>query len=108
MIPVVLESPYSGDVTRNLYYARRAMRDCLLRGEAPYASHLLYTQPGVLDDTVLEEREMGMSAGWEWIECADYSVVYIDYGISRGMQRGIAVAQQLGKEVYYRRIGAGH
>ena len=47
---VILESPYAGDVETNLRNARAAMRDCLLRGEAPYASHLLYTQPGVLDD----------------------------------------------------------
>ena len=36
---VVVESPYAGDVEANLAYLRRAMRDCLLRGEAPFASH---------------------------------------------------------------------
>lgn len=50
MILVIIESPYAGDVDRNLEYLRAAMRDCLKRGEAPFASHALYTQPGVLDD----------------------------------------------------------
>lgn len=42
MILVLLESPYAGYVERNLAYARACARDCLLRGEAPFASHLLY------------------------------------------------------------------
>ena len=39
---VIVESPYAGDVERNIAYVRAAMRDCLMRGEAPLASHLLY------------------------------------------------------------------
>ncbi len=45
---VILESPYAGHVDANVAYARMAMHDSLLRGEAPIASHLLYTQPDVL------------------------------------------------------------
>jgi len=63
---VILESPYAGDVATNVAYARRALRDCLLRGEAPFASHLLYTQPGVLDDTLPDERACGIEAGLIW------------------------------------------
>ena len=37
---VVVESPYAGDVETNVRYARAAIRDCLMRGEAPFASHL--------------------------------------------------------------------
>lgn len=43
---VVLESPFAGDVERNVRYAKACIRDCLSRGEAPIASHLLFTQPG--------------------------------------------------------------
>ena len=39
------------------------LRDSLLRGEGPITSHLLYTQPGVLDDQIPEERQMGIDAG---------------------------------------------
>lgn len=44
---VVVESPYAGDVERNVAYAKRCVLDCLKRGEAPYASHLFFTQSGV-------------------------------------------------------------
>lgn len=101
---VIVESPYAGDVARNLAYARQCMHDCLIRGEAPYASHLLYTQEGVLDDTVPEERKLGMQAGFSWREVADAVVVYTDYGISGGMQKGIDGARAEGKPIEYRRL----
>lgn len=63
---VILESPYAGDVGANLAYARAALRDSLMRGETPVASHLLYTQTGVLDDSDPAERELGISAGLAW------------------------------------------
>lgn len=68
---VVIESPYAGDVTRNLRYARFCVKDCIRRGEAPIASHLLFTQPGILDDNVPEERVTGMNAGFAWARHAD-------------------------------------
>jgi len=87
---VVIESPYAGkddiEVERNLMYLRACLRDSLMRGEAPYASHGLYTQPGVLDDNVPEERRLGMHAG-KWIgQHMDWTVVYDDFGISPGME----------------------
>ncbi len=83
---VIVESPYAGDVAKNLAYVRACMRDCLLRGEAPYASHALYTQLGVLDDTVHEERRLGMEAGFEWSRVEGVTrVFYLDLGRSRGM-----------------------
>jgi hypothetical protein len=48
---------------------------------------------------------MGMEAGWEWIKASDYSIVYEDYGISKGMQMGIEMAQKLGHKIEYRKIG---
>jgi len=86
---VIIESPYAGNIERNVAYALAAMRDSLLRGEAPYASHLLYTQDGVLDDGVQEQREIGLAAGWAFAQVADVIAVYADLGISEGMQRGI-------------------
>lgn len=62
MIRVIIESPYAGDVDANLTYLRACLRDCLLRGEAPFASHGLYAQPGVLDDAIPQiYRELGHS-----------------------------------------------
>lgn len=101
---VILESPYAGDVEANLAYARECMRDCLLRGEAPYASHLLYTQPGILDDTIKDERLLGMKAGMAWGAKASKTVVYIDMGISSGMFYGIEMAKRAGRPVEYRSL----
>ena len=53
------------------------------------ASHLLYTQPGILDDTIPDEREVGIAAGLEWAHVAEAMVIYTDRGISPGMQRAI-------------------
>ena len=101
---VILESPYAGDIERNVNYARLALRDCLQRGEAPIASHLLYTQPGVLRDNVPEEREWGINAGLAWGAMADATVVYTDYGISKGMEYGIKRAEAEGRPVEYRKL----
>ena len=67
---VILETPYAAPtpdgIARNLRYARAALRDCILKGDAPIASHLLLTQPGVLDDQNPTERAMGIEAGLTW------------------------------------------
>ena len=82
---VIIESPYAGDVERNLRYARACLADSLARGESPLASHLLFTQPGVLDDTKPEERKRGIAAGFAWRGVADATVFYTDLGMSDGM-----------------------
>ena len=101
---VILESPYAGDIEANVEYARKCLRDSLMRGEAPIASHLLYTQPGVLKDEIKEERERGINAGLAWRRVAVASVVYMDRGISSGMEYGIKAATDSGLPVEYRRI----
>lgn len=100
---IVLESPYAGDVSANVEYARRAVKDSLDRGEAPFASHLLYTQ--VLDDSRQEERDAGMLAGLAWAAQAERCVVYADRGISDGMKTGIEWASSRGIAVEFRNIG---
>jgi hypothetical protein len=102
---VIVESPYAGDIETNVEYARRCVRDSLLRGEAPIASHLLYTQPGILDDDVPAERQHGIDAGLAWRSVALASVVYTDYGISRGMEYGIDAAKDWHVPIEYRTIG---
>ena len=105
---IIVESPYAGDVERNLRYLRACLADCLRRGEAPFASHGLYTQPGVLRDEVKGEREQGILAGFSWRIVADATVVYTDLGISRGMESGIEDATSLagqGHAIEYRTLG---
>ena len=101
---VIVESPYAGDVEANVSYARAAIRDALARGEAPIASHLLYTQPGVLVDKIEAERQWGIDAGLAWGRVADATVVYTDRGTSRGMEYGIAAAKAAGRPIEYRTI----
>ena len=101
---VILESPYAGDVASNVAYAREAVRNSLSRGEAPIASHLLYTQPGILRDGVPHERQWGIDAGLAWGSAAEATVVYVDLGLSKGMLFGIASAERANRPVEYRRI----
>ncbi len=104
MILVFLESPYTGDTERNIRYARACMRDCLRRNESPFASHLLYTQEGVLDDTDPENRELGIAAAMDWAAKANKTVVYTDLGISQGMKYGVERAEQERRPVEYRTL----
>jgi hypothetical protein len=102
MKKVIIESPYAGDVERNIEYAKACMRDSLNRGEAPLASHLLYTQ--VLDDTIPEERELGIAAGLAWLKSADLHVFYVDYGFSTGMAQAFLLSVNSGIPVKERKI----
>ncbi len=99
---VVLESPYTGNVDRNTTYARAALRHSLSLGEAPLASHLLYTQPGVLCDDIPAERQWGIDAALAWATAASATVVYADYGISAGMWYGITNAEAANRPIEYR------
>ncbi len=110
---VDVETPYAGkseeEIRRNLLYVRACVRDCLLRGEVPFASHLFYTQPGILDDNIPRERQMGIDAGKLLIESLPgiVTIVYRDLGISTGMQFGVDRAEANKRGVEYRTLGAG-
>lgn len=101
---VILESPFAGDIEENVSYAKKCVLDCLLRGEAPIASHLLFTQPGILRDEIPEDRKLGIEAGHQWMRVADAIVVYTDRGISTGMSKGIVRAEEEGRKVEYREL----
>lgn len=109
---VLLESPFAGrgsteetrerNASDNLSYAYRAMREALRRGEAPFASHLLYTL--VLDDKIPEDRHLGIEAGLAWGVPAEASVVYVDRGITEGMWRGILRAEMEHRPIEFRSL----
>ena len=109
MTPVIVESPYAGDteavIARNVAYARLALRFALLHGFAPFASHLLYTQPGVLDDGVPWQRALGIKAGLHLGERCQETWLFIDWGISRGMRQGYTAAARAGRP--YRLVTLG-
>lgn len=101
----MIESPYAGNVERNVAYARAAMRDSLLRGEQPFASHLIYTQPGVLNDNFLHERKLGIESGFAWGERADLIAFYTDLGWSDGMMAARQHYGALGRLMDFRSFG---
>ena len=73
-------------------------------GEAPYASHALYMQPGVLDDEVPSDRVQGVEAGLAWAEHADIIAVYLDFGWTSGMKASLARHKLKGKSISERRL----
>lgn len=100
---VVIESPFAAlGPERAIAYARACLLDSVRRGEAPIASHLLYTQ--ILDDSVHDEREAGIACGFAWNTQAELVAVYGDHGLSSGMRRGVELAESLGIPVVERRI----
>lgn len=117
---VIVESPFAGKGIwplswlrrlRNIRYARMCVRDCVIRGEAPIASHLLFTQPGILRDEVPEERTAGIEAGLAWGDPTKYSegnapisAFYVNFGISRGMELGMKRAESQDRAVHIRSI----
>jgi len=107
---VLIESPFKGkewsETRRNILYAKLCVRDSILRGEAPFASHLFYTQTGILDDRIEEERMRGINAGLAWGEDAELSAFYTDFGFSKGMEYGLKHAQEIGRPIETRSLGA--
>lgn len=105
---VVLESPYAAPteagVAENVAYAKRAAMDCLKRGEAPIASHLLWPQEGLLREAEPAERALGIQAGFAWMPSAELVVLYVDRGISGGMANARLFAQKIGIPVEERRL----
>jgi hypothetical protein len=110
---VIIESPFGtrpdgsratpAEMEENVLYARRALADSLAKGEAPYASHLLY--PQALHDADAAQRRQGMEAGFAWGEKADLCAVYIDRGVTPGMKEGIDRALARCTVIVYRTIG---
>ena len=107
---VDVETPYRAnteDATKkNILYARACVRDCIMKGEVPFASHLFFTQPGILDDTIQAERDRGIRAGKLLIEGLPdiVTVVYTNLGISEGMQIGINRAKTNGRSIDWRTL----
>lgn len=102
---VVIESPFAGDVGRNLAYLRRAVLHSIGLGETPFASHGFY--PLFLDDEKPEERALGISLGYNFYSCCRLVAFYIDYDWSPGMlQARVKLASDFpSRKITMRRIG---
>jgi hypothetical protein len=104
---VIIESPFAGAtpalLAQNKEYLRLCILDSLNRGEAPFASHRMYTD--ALDDNVPEQRKLGMEAGRCWTNSADLVAVYTDLGMSPGMRAGVAFAKEAMIDIEERQLG---
>jgi hypothetical protein len=104
---VILESPFRATPyfteAQHRLYLDHCIADCIVNhGEAPLASHKLYTDS--LDDEDPLQRELGISAGLAWGQHAAHVAVYADFGISPGMSVAIDHYKKIGKAVYWRTL----
>lgn len=99
---VVIESPFAGDLQANAEYLHECIIDSLKLGEAPFAMHGFYPQH--LDDSLPEQRTLGMECGFAWTAAANIVAVYYDRGISDGMIKGILFAAKHGLKLEFRSI----
>lgn len=100
LVRTLVCSPYSASTLQereaNIAYAWACLRDSARNhGEAPFASHLLYTQSpggrwaeekdGTTDEKHWISREDGLACEAAWRAAAERIVFYTDRGWSRGM-----------------------
>lgn len=96
-------SPYratnAGELERNVAYAKGLTRVALLRGDCPITPHLYMTQ--CLNESIEDERNIGLAAGTEILRRCDMVMVGMKYGISEGMAAEIQFAKDKGILIEY-------
>ncbi|WP_299966762.1 DUF4406 domain-containing protein [uncultured Oscillibacter sp.] len=90
---IYIASPLSGDVERNLDFARQACRYAISQDVTPFAPHLLYTQ--MLDDGDPAERQLGIDMGNQMLEMCEELWLCGDR-VSAGMEGERKLAESLG------------
>ncbi len=90
---IYIASPLSGDVQRNLDFARRACRYAIAQGATPFAPHLLY--PQMLDDNDPAERQLGIDMGNQMLKLCQELWLCGDR-VSTGMADEWKTAKELG------------
>lgn len=107
---VIIESPYRASdesaFERNLLYLDLCIRDSIIRGESPYASHKII--PGALRDDLPEERDLGIRCGYAWWRAATMIAFYTDLGWSEGMRRALVRAKTQNIKIDTRKIIDAH
>lgn len=103
---VYICSPYRAEdaetVQRNIEYAKELTRTVLMNGDCPVTPHLYMTL--CLDDSVEEERVIGLEAGMELLRRCNRVVVGTKYGISEGMAAEIQCAKDGGMRIEYKEM----
>lgn len=100
---VFIESPYSGDIDRNVRYLMLCKLDSMVRGEMPCSSHCDMTQhPAKLDYYVSDyedewdiyNREQAIEISQSLRSMCEKTLFYTDLGLSRGMKEGIEFCKE--------------
>lgn len=95
---IYVASPLRGDYERNIEKAKEYSKRVIDTGHIPFTPHLLFTQ--FTDDTMPEERELGISMGIEVLKKCDELWVFGNY-ISEGILGEIKAANKLNIPVKY-------
>lgn len=113
---VFLESPYSGDIDRNIRYLGLCGIDSsLLHGECPYASHAWMTQHPRSKDYFVSDydtkwnvltRDEAIKRSQLMRHRLDFTVFYVDLGWSHGMLAAKDYCEKNGLPYVERRLNA--
>jgi hypothetical protein len=91
---VIIESPYSGEIQRNIAYAQRAMNNSRTRDEIPMVPHLTWTQHQEAAHYFVGDFDqhfciLGRNTSIQQLKIirrkVDKVIFMIDYGFSSGM-----------------------
>ena len=81
---VVIETPFAGDIERNMRFAMWCLRAAWkVDGAHGFATHLVC--PWALDDSVPAERRAGIDWEWAWQPGIPH-FFFLDLGMSSGMK----------------------
>jgi len=97
---VLVESPYSGDIPRNITYAQRAMEYLRSKKMTVFVSHMLWTQHSQAPDYYVSDfdskydipnggREESLNQLEDIRRECDKVYFFEDYGWSSGMKAGL-------------------
>lgn len=105
MLMVTIESPFRATERHsreeNIHFARACCRFAIDQKYAPFASHLLYTQDGILDDDEKDQRDLGIEMGLMWGARASEIWFCVREGekISEGMMKAMNFYKYIGKPI---------
>lgn len=110
---VFVESPYSGDIDRNIRYLKLCKYDCWARGEMPCSSHDDMTQHPVKLDFYASDyekkwdiytREGAINGAHSLRILCSKTVFYVDLGFSDGMKSAIEYCRKNNITVEMRKL----
>lgn len=90
----------------NKRYARKVLRHAIFNNKVAVAPHLLY--PQVLVDGIETERRTGLDLCKDLLRICDELCIYIDLGISPGMEEELKYAKWLDLPIVYYSIEHWH